>query len=398
MSSFCKKHLFSLDGVHYLNGAYMAPLSRAVEQAGIAGMRRKCVPTVLKSNHFFDETNEIRRKFSRVINAPSMYDIAVLPSVSYGMAIIANNTNARPGQNVLIVEGEFPSNVYVWQKFCARHGLELRIVPAPPAGDGRGAAWNEAIIAAIDDATALVSIGNVHWLDGTLFHVADIARCARRVGAAFIVDGTQSIGILPFDVTEVQPDAVITAGYKWLMGPLSIAVGYFGARYVNGNPLEENWLNRVKSEDFANLINYQAEYRPGAVRFDVGQSSNFVLAPMLSTALGQVLEWGVENIAEYSRRLIVQIAAAARDLGFGVSADGDRGPHFVGLSVPPDLDIGELAVRLAQANVAVSIRGQFVRVTAGVYNDEDDVRALARALEDYSSAARPRRRPSEATA
>lgn len=383
MTAFCKKHLFSLGDIHYLNGSYISPLSKEVERAGIAGMRRKCIPTALKANDFFDDGNEIRKKFARLINAPSACDVALLPSVSYGMAIIANNTPAARGQNVVIVGGEFPSNVYVWQKFCARHEIELRVVPAPAAGANRGGAWNEAIIAAIDPATALVSIGNVHWQDGTLFQLVDIAARARSVGAALIVDGTQSLGIMPFDLERVRPDAVITAGYKWLMGPLSLAVGYFGARYVDGTPLEDNWLNRVESNDFRNLTNYRGEYRAGAVRFDVGESSNFILAPMLSAALGQVLEWGVANMAEHSRGLTREIATAASALGFGVSAEHDRAPHFASLCVPPQLDVDELAAWLAEANVAVSIRGQFIRVTVGVYNDAADVAALTRTLEAY---------------
>lgn len=383
MSDACRKHLFSLGDIHYLNCSYMSPLSQAVEAAGIKGMRRKRVPTALKANDFFDDTNEIRRRFAQLINAPAPESIAALPSVSYGMATIARNTYGQSGQNMVLVEDEFPSDVYVWQQLCARRGMDLRFVAQPRGVEDRGKRWNAAVLSQIDAATALVCVGNVHWLDGTLFDLRAIGARAREFGAAFIVDGTQSLGAIPLDVQALQPDAVFASGYKWLMGPFSLSVGYYGPRYIGGVPIEENWLNRKHSEDFRNLIRYQPEYRAGAVRFDVGESSNFILAPMLKTALGQVLEWGVDNVQRHCRGLTAQIAGAARAAGLAVIDDAQRGPHFVGIRVPPELDIETLGRALAAARVAVSIRGQSIRVTTGIYNDQADVDAFVAVLTDF---------------
>ncbi len=127
---------------------------------------------------------------------------------------------------------------------------------------GHGEGWNSRIIEAIDADTALVALPHVHWTDGTQFDLVEIGRRAREVGAALVVDGTQSVGALPFDVQIVQPDALICSAYKWLLGPYSIALGYFGSRFDNGVPLEETWLGRLGSEDFTKLINYQSQYHP----------------------------------------------------------------------------------------------------------------------------------------
>ena len=83
-----------------------------------------------------------------------------------------------------------------------------------------------------------------------------------EVGAQLVIDGTQSVGALPINVQELQPDALICAGYKWLMGPYSIALAYYGPYFDQGEPLEEGWINRYGSEDFTNLVQYQDRYQP----------------------------------------------------------------------------------------------------------------------------------------
>jgi selenocysteine lyase/cysteine desulfurase len=381
----CKKHLFDLDGVHYLSAAYMSPLSKPVEAAGVAGMRRKRVPWTLSAPDFFEDSERIRRSFAALINA-SPETIAVLPAVSYGMAIVAKNTPVRAGQNIVLSGKEFPTGVYTWKRLCDEQGLELRMVPPPPTLKDRGPRWNEALLRAIDAGTALVSISHVHCLDGTVFDLEAIGRAVHRHGGALIVDGTQSLGVEPLDAQRIQADVVLAAGYKSLMGPFSIAMGYFGSRYLRGAPIEENWLNRVGSDDQRNLLtNYRMEYRPGARRFDVGQSSNFILAPMMATALEQVLEWGVETIAAYTAELTRQIERDARALGFEVSDAGQRGRHFIALSPPPATEMDRLEAALRSANVFVSVRDSFLRVAVGIYNDEEDVAALRDALTPFGA-------------
>jgi selenocysteine lyase/cysteine desulfurase len=372
----CKKHLFSLGDVHYLNGAYMSPLSLKVEEEGIAGMRRKRIPTNLRMEHFFDHRTQVRQRFARLINAASPEQVAILPSVSYGMAIVAQNTELHAGQNVVITGAQMPSNVYVWHRLCRERGLELRVAPQPKAMRSRGALWNEAILDRIDKGTALVSLGHIHWMDGTRFDLAAIGDAVHAGGGALVVDGTQSLGALPFDCKVIKPDAVIAATYKTLFGPYGMALGYFGDRYLSGVPLEENWINRVHSDEFARLTDYREEYRPAALRFDVGQSSNFILTPMIAAALDQLLEWEVETIAAYCAHLTRRISAEAREMGFETIDEGQRGVHYVGLEIPGGADPAAIQAAFAARNVALSVRGDFLRVTANIYNDQQDIDAF----------------------
>ena len=183
----------------------------------------------------------------------------------------------------------------------------------------------------------MVSLGNIHWACGTLFDLVAIRKKTKEVGALLIIDGTQSIGALPFSIQKIQPDALICAGYKWLMGPYSIGVAYYGKIFDNGIPIEDNWINRKGSENFSGLINYSNNYGEFATRYNVGEQSNFILLPMLIAGLNQLENWGVQNIQNYCKKL-------------------------------------------KNKKISVSIRGDKIRVSPHVYNDKKEIKKLFECL------------------
>lgn len=377
----CRKGDFSLpDDRHYLNCAYMAPLSKRVQEAGIAGVRRKAVPFEIQSDDFFRDCDRARELFGRLINAPDPRQVAIVPSASYALAQIARNTRVKRGQTIVTVKEEFPSNIYIWRRLCAETGARLRLVEPPIAGPEGVAAWNDAMLEAIDRDTALVTLSQVHYTDGTLFDVDRIGRRAREVGAAFVVDGAQSAGALPIDVQSLQPDAVVCPAYKWLMGPYSIGAVWFGPRYDDGVPIEESWMTREGSDDFAGLVNYTDRYREGAIRYDVGETSNFILVPMMIAGLEQVLEWRPERIGEYGRALTAGLMDDIRSAGLTIAPDGRRACHLFGIRLAGKADVATLQGRLHDRRVYVSVRGDALRVSVHLYNDEADIQALREAL------------------
>jgi selenocysteine lyase/cysteine desulfurase len=378
----CQRELFSIpEDVHYLNAAYMGPLSRAAQEAGERGIRRKARPYTVAAPDFFEESDEARRLFARIVNAPDPQCIALVPSVSYGIGIAARSLRARRGQHIVVVEEAFPSNVYPWRAAARERGLRVQTVEPPTTSSGRGEAWNAAVLATIDERTACVALPQVHWTDGTRFDLERVGARCREVGAALVVDGTQSVGAHPFDVQRVQPDALVVAGYKWLLGPYALGFAWLGPRFLqDGVPLEETWLGRRGAEDFAGLVRYRDEYQPGAIRFDMGERSNFLLMPILVAAVRQVLEWGASEIQEYCRTLITPLVDDALALGFAVEEERWRASHLVGLRLPGSLDPARLQGELAARAVHVSRRGSALRVSPHVYNDERDVAALRAAL------------------
>ena len=377
----CQKHLFSLpENEHYINCAYMGPLLKTTEAAGIEGLRRKSVPRQVTPPDFFNGPNNLRRLFAQLVNADAE-QVAIVPAVSYGVAIAAHNLSLRSGQNIVLPGEEFPSNVYAWMDQCARDGAELRIVDRPRDVQATGKAWNERILDAIDNDTAIVTLTAVHWTDGIHFDLEAIGQRAREAGALLLVDGTQSVGALPFDFQRVQPDLLVCAGYKWLLGPYQSGFAVLGERLIGGRPMEMSWMTREGSENFAELINYRDGFQPGARRFDVGETSNFINVPMLEDSLRQLLEWGADNIQAYCAELhgVLDSALDGRG-GFTLNAPGECGAHLFGVTVPDPAMIPAILEQLARRKVFVSQRGAAVRVSPNVYNTPRNMEALAEAL------------------
>ena len=371
------RRLFSLPpDLHYLNCAFMAPVSKRVAAAGRRAIERLEVPSRLETADFFEPSARVRRLFARLVGAPDPQRVAIVPAVSYGMATVARNTPLGPGRTVVVVEGQFPSAVYAWRRACRESGATLRTVAAPATSGSRGEAWNMAILEAIDERTAAAVLPPVHWTDGLRFDLDTIGARARAVGARLIVDGTQAVGAMPFDVTRIRPDALICAGYKWLTGPYAIGLAWYGPAFDGGAPIEENWITRRGSERFAELVNYRDEYQPGAVRYDVGERSNFFLLPMLEAALEQVLEWGPETVQAHAGPLIGAGVEPLRDLGCRVEEAAWLAGHLCGVRLPAGVDVPRLGRELAARQVSVSLRGNAVRVAAHLYNDADDLDAL----------------------
>ena len=253
----------------------MSPLLKSVHDVGLDGLTRKSFPHEVKPIDFFTDVELLQQEFAKLINAEHHQRIAIVPSASYGIATAAQNISIEANDNIIMVDEQFPSNYYVWERKARENGAEVFMVKPPTSTENRGKIWNERILSSINAKTKVVAIAHVHWADGTKFDLKAIRKRTKEVGAYLVIDGSQSIGALPFDVQEIQPDALICVGYKWLMGPYSMALAYYGEAFDNGKPLEETWLNRKESENFSNLVNYQSEYKPMAQRFNVGQTGNF---------------------------------------------------------------------------------------------------------------------------
>ncbi len=376
----CQRQKFNLQRKHaYLNCAYMSPLMKKVEKAGVEGIKRKRKPFGISPEDFFKEGEVLRKQYSSLIDNPEPGRVVIIPSVSYGLANAINNLHYKDGE-VLLCDEQFPSNVYPWWRLKEK-GFTVKTI-SPGEGENRGERWNNKILESINDQTRVVSIGHIHWSDGTLFQLDKIRVRLDEVGGLLIIDGTQSVGALPFSVNKIRPDALICAGYKWLLGPYSIGMAYYGPAFDNGIPLEDNWINRLESNDFSQLINYQENYRELSLRYEVGEHSNFILVPMLHKAINQLIKWKPENIQIYTKELMKNATDQLVELGYRIEDEKFRANHMFGVRLPKSVDVETLKQSLHQNRVSVSIRGDAVRLAPNVYNDEMDVRKLLKAMKE----------------
>jgi selenocysteine lyase/cysteine desulfurase len=378
-----QKHLFQLDqDVHYLNCAYMSPLLKSVEEAGIQGMQRKRNPFLVKPIHFFETAEITRQNIGKLINS-NANDIAIIPSASYGIANAVANLPIDNGTKAIIVQNEFPSGYNEMKLWCEKNNKKLETIPEPKNNPTKGKDWNNNILQSIDKNTAVLMLSSVHWTDGTKFDLQAIGQKCRDNNVVFIVDGTQSVGAAVIDVALFNIDALIVAAYKWMLGPYSIGFAYYNHRFANGLPIEQSWLNRKHSEDFTKLLPYQDEYKLGANRYNVGQYSNFILLPMLNAAVEQLLAWDVKNIETYCENLSQPLVDFLENSNYLVEQKKYRSNHLFGISLPKTIHLETLLEDLEANKIYVSVRGVSIRVSVHPFNTVEDIAALKQILEKH---------------
>ena len=370
-----QRHLFDLpDDVAYLNVAFTAPLLHAAAEAGQDAIHNKKNPWRITPNDFFTVVETVRGLFAGIVDAERDH-IAVIPSVSYGIALAARNLPVAKNQVIVILQDQFPSNVYSWRNLASHIDAVVKTVTRPPDSD-----WTPALLENIKEDTAIVAVSHCHWTDGTMIDLVKVGERCRSVGAALVIDGTQSLGAMPFSVKNVQPDFLVTTSHKWLLGPYSLGFCYVAPKWHNGIALEENWMSRDGSEDFARLVDYQDDYQAGARKFDMGEASNFILSPIAAAALNQILTWGIENIAESLRSKTDLIANMAAEMGFDVAPRNARAPHLIGILKPGGFS-KNLPNLLAREKVFVSIRGESIRISPHLFTTDEEIKRLFSALQ-----------------
>lgn len=362
----------------------MTPLMKSVYDAGVGGLKRKLDPSTIHSNDFFEQAEEVKQKFGKLIHAPAQ-QIALIPSASYGLKSAVTNIPLHSGNHAIVAAYEFPSDYYTILEWCRKNKKELEIVESPPAISGRGAAWTDHILEKITADTSTVILSTIHWADGTKFNLKKIGERCKEVNARFIVDGTQSVGALSINIAECKIDALVCAGYKWLMGPYSIGLAYYCEDFNSGIPIEDSWMNRSNADDFTNISQYVDDYKPGAARYNVGEFSNYILLPMLDTALQQIDQWGVNAVQDYCGKLIEPLLHFLQQHGYWFEENEYRANHLFGFLLPPSVNKNILLQDLQEGKVFVSLRGDAIRVSPHVYNEEKDIEALIEILKKNKS-------------
>jgi len=357
------------EDVAYLNCAYMSPLMKPVTDAMQQGTQCKVKPWTYTAPDFFTHVENARALAAQLINTEAD-NIAIVPSASYGLQIAANLLPLRKEGEIILIEDQFPSNVYPWQEKARREEGSVNTVARPLNMD-----WTAAVLEAIGPRTEIIAIPAVHWADGGLLDLEVIGMAGRAAGAKLVLDLTQSLGALPFDIERVQPDFMMAAGYKWLMGPYSLGYLYVAPRWQKGEPLENNWMNRAGSEDFSRLVDYQDGFQKGARRFDMGEKSNPAQLMGSAAGLQQLLDWEIDNIAETLAVRTGKIADKAAKIGLIIAPEPLRSPHLLGIGFPEGIPDG-LATKFAENNVFVSVRGNSVRVSPHLFSTIADVDRL----------------------
>jgi selenocysteine lyase/cysteine desulfurase len=354
----------------YLNAASYSPLPIAVQEAGRAGVARKGQPWKLPPALAAQQYERARAAAAKLVNADAD-DVALISSVSYGVATAAKLLRVPKGSRVLVLRDDHSSPVLEWMTRAPEEGFAVETVRTDDDGD-----WTAALLAAIERKGAppvgLASISSVHWSDGGAIDIDGVSGALRRHGAGLLVDATHGVGIMDLDVRRIDPDFLVFPTYKWVLGPYGRAFLYVARRHQDGVPLEQTGFGRRAISSERKPYMRDTGFVPGARRFDMGERDWFVSLEMASVGMEMVASWGRAAITARLRMLTARIADGLRNTGVLILDERLRVPHILSLTFPREMPPG-LVERLADENVYAAPRLGRLRISPHVYNDEEDV-------------------------
>jgi len=361
----------------YLNSASYSPLPLRTQEAARAAVGRKGAPWTLEASFANRQHERARQAAARLINADAS-DVALISSISYGVATAAKLLTIPRGARVLVLQNDHSSPVLEWQTRADAQGFVVETVRRPDDGD-----WTSAVLEAIErkgaPPVALASISSVHWSDGGLIDVERVGAALRRQGAVFLIDATHGTGVLAMDVKSLDPDFVVFPTYKWLLGPYGRAFIYIAKRHQDGIPLEQTAFGRrgVRSEDAVYFAD--TSYVVDARRFDMGERDHFISMEMAAIGMEMMAEWGPAAVTERLAMLTDRIAEGLRGARVRMPDRRLRCPHILSLGFEGGLPAG-LVEGLAREGIHIAARLSRMRISPHVFNDEEDADRFAAAL------------------
>ena len=313
----CQRALFSIPNDHcYLNSAFMGPLPILVERAGIDAIAARSNPMGMSARDFFEPAERVRLLCAQLVNA----DPERISFVPTGLLRDCN----RCEESAAAKRAKRRHAGRTLSEQCLRvaqtgepmgsncEPCRRQMPPGSTASSGksRAALWNEALIRAIDKQTLLVAVEPAHWTDGTLFDLERIGQRTREVGAALVVDATQVAGAMPIDAQRIQADALVVHSYKSMLSNYGLGFTVFGDRFLDASPIEESWLMRAGSDNFARLVDYEDDYAAGMRRFDSSLRANPMLIAMLEAACRLLIEWQPARVRDYLLKIERKVSGA----------------------------------------------------------------------------------------
>ena len=354
------------------NHAGVSPLNtRAV--AAMNAFNEQCL--MFSLNEFRDETtttlNDLRQRFATLVNARSIDEIVLMPNTAAGINTAALSLPLRPGDNVLVLDGDYPANIYPWMNLSHR-GVLTKFVPARNGGLDL-----DVLVSRIDSHTRVIAMSTVVFATGFRNALVAVGQICKERGIFFVVDGIQSLGALPFDVQAANVDFLAAGSQKWLLGPIG-----GGFMYVRREILDQlvpgAYVGAASTVDPWNFLDYNFTPLPTAERFNLG-SQNMLGMYGVRASLEMIQEAGIEHVAE---RVLMLAGVAIGDLqerGFTLSAS-TAPEHRSGIVIPEVADPVAACAKLEAAGIICIPRGRGVRIAPHFYNTEEEVLRVGEVL------------------
>ncbi len=364
----------SFDGRVWLNAAHQGPLPAAAAAAAHQAVAEKVSPGRIADEAFFALPRELKHALGRLLGVPAA-EVVLGNSTTYGLHLLTHGLSWQAGDEVLLVDGDFPATVIPW---LALRGRGVRVRMLKPS---RRPLSPEELEREITPATRVFCSSWVFSFTGEAIDVHAIGALCRERGVRFVLNASQAIGARPIDLSAAPVDALVSCGFKWLCGPYGTGFCWIEPGLIERLEYEQPyWLTQMHGSDLRHEAAYELRTDLGAARYDVFCTANFLNFAPWCASLELLLEIGIENIAAYDQMLVGRLIDGLADTDWELVSprqEPERSTLVVVGHANPDR-IAAAAAALADAGIDIAERAGSLRLSPHLYNTTSDIdRALA---------------------
>jgi selenocysteine lyase/cysteine desulfurase len=361
------------DGRSWLNTAHQGPLPRPAVEMAVRAAALKAAPHRIADDDFSEIPERLRGLLAQLVGSPPG-QIVLGNSTSYGLHLVANGLDWQDGDEVLVIEGDYPATILPWQRLDR---LGVRVRPLRPAGDLLSAAE---LTAAIGPRTRLLAVTWVDSFTGRTLDLHELGAVCRQAGVLFLVNASQALGARPLDVSATPVDAVVACGYKWLCGPYGTGFAWLHPDLLDRlRPQQAYWLAMQAGRGLDQMRETSVRDDLGVRAFDVFCPAGFATTLPWIASLELFLGTGIGTIADWDQRLVDRLLAGIDPERYRLisPASGPARSTLVVLSAV-DGSSDQRHRRLSEAGIDIAYREGNLRVSVHLFNEPAEVdRALA---------------------
>lgn len=357
-----------LDGV-WLNSAQQGAMPRVAAEAAHEALSWKIAPRRLPKDAIERVPQRLKHALARLINVPAR-DIILGNSASYGLHVLANGIRWRAGDEVLLVDGDFPATVFPWLPLRKRD-VDVRIVRP------RGAVFDATDLA--ENLTPETRVLCTSWVNSFTGHAIDIdtlGDVCRANDIIFVLNASQALGTRPIDLAEVPVDALVTCGQKWLCGPYATGFCWIDPSVRDDlEPTQAYWSAMQRAGRSATMLDYTLHDDFGAPAFDVFATANYLNFLPWAASVEYLLEQGIDRIADHNQALVGRLIEGLDAEQFDVFSPRHL-PARSTLAIVSHRALGrnaELHDSLAEEGVHLAVREGSLRISPHLFNTEADI-------------------------
>ncbi|RMG40567.1 MAG: aminotransferase class V-fold PLP-dependent enzyme [Planctomycetota bacterium] len=355
----------------YFDHAAVAPIPDVARRAIIRWAEEAATEAELAWPRWRRRLEDVRTMLARLLNA-DRDEIALVRNTTEGLSIIAEGFPWQAGDNVVVAEDEFPTNLFPWLNLRSR-GVVTRLVPSRQERVGP-----EDFARCVDARTRMIAVSWVAFATGHRRNLDGFARLAHSIGAWLVVDGIQALGAFPLDTRKIPIDALAADGHKWLLGPEGAGCLFVRRERIGQlRPVQVGWnsvrhAGRFDRPEFA--------LKDSAARFE-GGSPNMAGFHALAASLELLEPFPLEGRAARLRFLTDRVVQCVRELGGVVCSDRSENA-FSGIVAAefPGVSAAAIKQRCLELGVVLNERAGRVRISPHVYTSEEDIARLRDAL------------------